>query len=131
LNKPLQLPPPEEVPADLTRVVEIAMAKRAAEGYPTTRALRDAIEKAIGQFPAHEELSVFLKKFYPGDSPARAGRRRVIETGIAELSRKTPHAETARPPHAPSRTPPPAESERIELQDPVLRPRRERSIAIY
>jgi serine/threonine-protein kinase len=158
LNKPLPLPPPEEVPAELIRVLEVAMAKRAADRYPTTRALRDAIETAIGQFPAHEELSVFLKKFFPEDFPARVARRSEIDAGIAELSRKAPAPEPIQPSESAQSKRPPAESqqrrptaqssnrppapksklrrpapetERIELNDPVLRPRRERSIAIY
>jgi eukaryotic-like serine/threonine-protein kinase len=88
LNRPLPPLSPEEVPEALIKVVEQATAKKAYDRYPTTRALRDAIERAVGVLPAHEELESFLRGFFPEDSPARSARRREVETGIAELARR-------------------------------------------
>lgn len=88
LNRPFPALLPEDVPAPLIRVVEQATAKKAYHRYPTARALRDAIERAVGVLPAHEEMAIFLRRFFPEDAPARTARRREIETGISELSRR-------------------------------------------
>ncbi len=119
LNRPFP-PLPEDVPPDLIRVVEQATKKKASERYATSRALRDAIERAVGVLPAHEELAACLRKYYPEDSPARIARRTEIELGIAELSiRAAEHSRAARPP------------EEAASQGRRARPRRERSIATY
>ena len=88
VNRPFPTLLPEDVPPSLIRVVEQATAKRAYDRFPTARALRDAIERALGVLPAHEELEIFLRRFFPENSPARVARRREIESGIAELSRR-------------------------------------------
>ncbi len=88
VNRPFPTLLPEDVPPPLIRVVEQATAKRAYDRFPTARALRDAIERALGVLPAHEELEIFLRRFFPESSPARVARRREIESGIAELSRR-------------------------------------------
>src|SRR5215472_127481 len=111
VNRPFPTLLPEDVPPSLIRVVEQATAKRAYDRFPTARSLRDAIERALGVLPAHEELEIFLRRFFPEDSPARVARRREIESGIAELSRReaemvTPDAETRT--DAPQIAPPPS-----------------------
>ena len=153
LNRPFPALLPEEVPPDLIAVMEKATAKRAAERYATTRALRDAIERAVGVLPAHEELATFLRKYYPEDAPARLARRREIESGIAELARR--EAERSRPsappaaPEAPPLAAPAAPEPRpnavqVALSAPLdgraeaprelssrLSPKQQRSIATY
>src|SRR5215510_2544090 len=103
VNRPFPTLLPEDVPPSLIRVVEQATAKRAYDRFPTARALRDAIERALGVLPAHEELAIFLRRFFPEDSPARVARRREIESGIAELSRRDERiaSDAPTPPAAP------------------------------
>src|SRR5262249_29847255 len=119
LNRPFPTLLPEEVPPDLIRVVEQATAKKAAERYPTTRTLRDAIERAVGVLPAHEELERFLRRYYPEDAPARLARRREIEAGIAELARK--EAERSRPPTPAPALEPPINGA-VFAPEPILNP---------
>jgi serine/threonine-protein kinase len=88
LNRPFPRPAAEDIPPELIRVVEQATAKKAADRFPTARALRDAIERAIGVLPDHEELAAFLRTPFPEDAPARQARARELEAGIAELARK-------------------------------------------
>jgi serine/threonine-protein kinase len=88
VNRPFPTLLPEDVPPSLIRVVEQATAKRAYDRFPTARAVRDAIERALGVLPAHEELAIFLRRFFPEDSPARVARRREIDSGLAEFARR-------------------------------------------
>ena len=150
LNRPLPPLRSEEVPEGLIKVVEQATAKKAYDRFPTTRALRDAIERAVGVLPAHEELESFLRGFFPEDSPARSARRREVETGIAELARrasqreqpsappevstKVAKADESRPAAkaAPVETPSAAPSrERPAPPFSAFNPPKERSIATY
>ncbi|ABF92910.1 putative serine/threonine protein kinase [Myxococcus xanthus DK 1622] len=83
------LPPmAQDVPLKLDAVLRRATAKRAKERYPTALAFREAVVEAVGSLPTHAEFSEFLSKYFPPESEARATRRRVIETGIAEVMQK-------------------------------------------
>jgi len=113
MNRPFPPLLPEDVPPSLIRVVEQATAKRAYDRFPTARALRDAIERALGVLPAHEELAIFLRRFFPEDSPARVARRREIDSGLAELSRREAENIASRaptPPEVPQFVPSPKAS---------------------
>src|SRR5262249_34341609 len=101
VNRPFPTLLPEDVPPSLIRVVEQATAKRAYDRFPTARALRDAIERALGVLPAHEELAIFLRRFFPEDSPARGARRHEIDAGLAELSRREAENIASRAPTPP------------------------------
>jgi hypothetical protein len=93
-------------PPELIRVVEQATAEKGQDRFPTARALRDAIDRAVGILPAHEELAVFLRGFFPESSPARNTRRREIESAIAELARR--ESERAQVVSRPTQSPKPA-----------------------
>lgn len=101
LSKPVADLPPELCPPALNEVIKKAMAKRAAERYPTVLALREAIEAAIGELPSRDALASFLKDFFPEDQTARAARRALLEKGLSDLA-KLPM------PPSPAPTPSPA-----------------------
>jgi len=132
LNRPLPPLRPEEVPEALIKVVEQATAKKAYDRFPTTRALRDAIERAVGVLPAHEELESFLLQFFPEDSPARSARRREVEAGIAEQARRASQRDQPSAPPAESTKVAKADESRaaakaVPIETPSAAPSRERS----
>jgi serine/threonine-protein kinase len=88
LQKPLPLENATEIPTALVPILVNATAKRAAERFPTALAFRDAVEKAMGGLPKHEEFSGYLQAFFPEEDPARVARRQTIDAGIADHARR-------------------------------------------
>ena len=83
------LPPlPQDVPLKIDAVVRKATTKRAYDRYPSALAFREALVEAVGTLPTHAQFAEFMAKYFPPESEARAARRRVIETGIADVMQK-------------------------------------------
>jgi serine/threonine-protein kinase len=88
LQKPLPMENATEIPPALVPILVNATAKRASERFPTALAFRDAVEKAMGGLPRHEEFSGYLQAFFPEEDPARVARRQTIDAGIADHARR-------------------------------------------
>ncbi len=83
------LPPlPQDVPLKIDAVVRKATTKRAYDRYPSALAFREALVEAVGTLPTHAQFAEFMAKYFPPENEARSARRRVIETGIAEVMQK-------------------------------------------
>ncbi|MFP2912208.1 serine/threonine protein kinase, partial [Pyxidicoccus sp. 3LFB2] len=83
------LPPlPQDVPLKIDAVVRKATTKRAYDRYPSALAFREALVEAVGTLPTHAQFAEFMGKYFPPENEARSARRRVIETGIAEVMQK-------------------------------------------
>jgi serine/threonine-protein kinase len=86
----LQLPPlPSDVPRLFDEVVRTATAKRGYERYATALEFREAVVAAVeGRLPSAEAFSEFLSQLFPPDRDARATRRQMLESGLAEVARR-------------------------------------------
>ena len=111
LNRPLPVPSPDVIPATLFQVIRQAMSKKASERHPTALAFREALERAAGQLASQQELAAYLAQLFPEEHPARAARRKEIESGIAEVERTS-----AAPPPPAAAAAPSASRPRLSLQ---------------
>jgi eukaryotic-like serine/threonine-protein kinase len=87
----LPLPParPGTIPDALMPVLEKACSKKAAHRYPSSFALKEAIETAMGgEIASAEEVSAYVSKAFPDSAILRANRQQVVDKGIAEYMRR-------------------------------------------
>lgn len=106
LNQALPVDQPD-VPEALRPVLLKACAKKAQDRYPTAVALKEALEAALGPWPLPdvEVFRAFLAEQFPDSEPARAARRREIDSGIAEFARKQWEAKGSVGPPPPETSP--------------------------
>lgn len=87
LSQPLDLSKYEEIPDSLKPVISQALAKKAADRYPSAMLLREAIELALQPLPDASEVGHWLTERFPDADGTRAERQSVIDRGIAAFAR--------------------------------------------
>jgi eukaryotic-like serine/threonine-protein kinase len=87
LSKPLPNIENPDVPAALKEVIARATAKKAGDRYLTAMAFKEAVEKAVGGLVPLDELSGYLREYFPPGEEKRSARRRAIDEGIADFAR--------------------------------------------
>jgi eukaryotic-like serine/threonine-protein kinase len=102
-----------EVPASLAPIISRALAKKAADRFPTALAFRDALEAAVSAIATPEAVAQWLDERFPEGVATRAERRRILDVGIADFarelaSRPPPPAVVAAPPAPPAVAQPPS-----------------------
>ncbi len=121
LTHPLPPPAPGLIAPELEAVLQKACAKKAHDRPQTPFALREALEKAAGaELASPDELKAWLAGLFPEQEEARAARRSLIDSGLADFIRhqwaerekaKAAAAQAPVPPApAPAALPPPSTS---------------------
>jgi serine/threonine-protein kinase len=88
VQQPLKLQNLDAIPSRLASVLAKATAKQTKDRYPSALAFRVALENALGGLPPASELGAYLRSYFPEADEVRAARRREIEAGIAEFSKR-------------------------------------------
>lgn len=76
-----------QIPESLRVVLARALAKKAAERFPSPQVFREAITLALPAMPEHDEIAEWLTENFPDADGSRAERQRIIDAGIAGFAR--------------------------------------------